>query len=374
MLVFARLFVFASGAARADALSTPLLSGPLVSNPDPMSFDAGPAGKIYVTGIVNGLALYQTNHTRTPYDHESLLDFSNAEVFVQKADGLVQFFVQAGEYSIPALGLPYVRAATTVDETYGPVPVAYLKIAPTDSFNLEAGKLPTLVGPESTFTFENLNIERGLLWNQTPGVNRGVQVNYTSGSIALSFSWNDGIYSNKYNWLSGSAAYAISTADSLTFLGGGDLGKVDHSFSPQANSSIYNLVWTHTSGPWMIMPYAQYTLVPRASPIAQTSTWGGAIFTNYAFNSNWSLGGRVEYIAQNGGGEPALYGPGSTAWSLTVTPTFQWKIFFARADLSYVSASGLALPSSQVVPGPGFGASGTETGQFRTLVEAGVLF
>jgi len=29
-----------------------------------------------------------------------------------------------------------------------------------------AAKLPTLIGAEYTFTFENMNIERGLLWNQ----------------------------------------------------------------------------------------------------------------------------------------------------------------------------------------------------------------
>ena len=31
-----------------------------------------------------------------------------------------------------------------------------------------------------------------------------------------------------------------------------------------------------------------------------------------------------------------LYGPGSAAWSVTVTPTYQKNIFFTRAELSYV--------------------------------------
>ena len=55
-----------------------------------------------------------------------------------------------------------------------------------------AGKLPTLIGPEYTFSFENMNIQRGLLWNQENAVNRGVQVNYNSEHIAISASWNDG--------------------------------------------------------------------------------------------------------------------------------------------------------------------------------------
>ncbi len=62
-----------------------------------------------------------------------------------------------------------------------------------------AGKLPTLIGAEYTFTFENMNIERGLLWNQENAVNRGVQANFTSGPVAVSVSWNDGFYPNRYN-------------------------------------------------------------------------------------------------------------------------------------------------------------------------------
>ena len=59
------------------------------------------------------------------------------------------------------------------------MPQAFLKIVPTDNFSIQAGKLPTLIGAEYTFSFENFNIERGLLWNQEPAVSRGVQANYT---------------------------------------------------------------------------------------------------------------------------------------------------------------------------------------------------
>src|SRR6185437_6689435 len=136
-----------SSHASASALASPALSGPLAGNPNPMGLDAGDLGTIYVTGSATGTALFQTNYTNATGDHQSLLDFSNAQVSVQKADGLVQFYLQAGEYSLPSLGLPYVRASSA-GEQFGPVPVAYLKLAPSDSFNLEAGKLPTLIGAE----------------------------------------------------------------------------------------------------------------------------------------------------------------------------------------------------------------------------------
>src|SRR6201999_32113 len=131
-------------------------------------------------------------------------------------------FVQAGDYAIPSLGTAYVRSSDVVSAAYGVVPQAYVKLVPTDNFSVEAGKLPTLIGDEYTFTFENMNIERGLLWNQEPAVSRGVQANYSAGPVSVAFSWNDGYYSSKYNWVSGSLGYTIDSSNSVSLAGGGN--------------------------------------------------------------------------------------------------------------------------------------------------------
>ena len=61
------------------------------------------------------------------------------------------------------------------------------------------------MGAESTFTYQNFNIERGIVWNQENAINRGIQVNQTVGRyLSGAISWNDGYYSNRYSWLSGS--------------------------------------------------------------------------------------------------------------------------------------------------------------------------
>ena len=338
-----------------------------------MGLDAGDLGTIYVTGSATGTALFQTNYTNATGDHQSLLDFSNAQVSVQKADGLVQFYLQAGEYSLPSLGLPYVRASSA-SEQFGPVPVAYLKLAPSDSFNLEAGKLPTLIGAEYTFTFQNLNIERGLLWNQEPAISRGIQANYVSGPVSLSVSLNDGAYTDKYNQMSGLVSYALAPSDTFSFAGSGVLGGPGNPSSPLANESVFNFIWTHISGPWSATAYGQYTDVPRVAAFLQTSTWGGGALSNYAFGPNWSLGGRVEYVRQNAGSEPLLYGRDSGAWSVTITPTYQYKLFFGQADLSYVESDRAVFGSSLSSPGPGFGTTGLKTAQMRLVFEAGILF
>ena len=50
---------------------------------------------------------------------------------VQTTQGIVQFYAQVGGYSFPSIGTAYLKARHIVDNTFGLVPVAYLKIAPS---------------------------------------------------------------------------------------------------------------------------------------------------------------------------------------------------------------------------------------------------
>ena len=373
-------------APASTAMTTPSMTGPLVANPNPYSFDDpfGLFGKIYVTGAITGLGLAQSNPIST--DHTFHPDVSNAQVIAQKTDGLFQFYVQAGMYSFPALGTPYVSAWRTTGDTFTPVPVAYAKLAPTDEFSIQAGKLFTLIGAEYAFTFQNMNIERGLLWGQEPIISRGIQANYTLGPLALSASLNDGFYSDSYNWLTGSAAWTIDKANTLTVVGGGNFDHTDkNAFSEtlpvvvktpffQNNGDIFNLIYTYNAAPWTITPYFQYTHVPNNVFLGATrgaETYGGAILANYSFNDNVNLAGRAEYIASTGslagGNANVLFGPGSNAWSLTVTPTYQEGIWFVREEVSYVRAG-------SITPGLAFGKSGGAHSQGRVMIEGGIIF
>ncbi len=359
----------------AVPLAMPAMVGPL-STASPATFDAGPFGKLQVTGILSGFGDVQDNHA--PGDHPKFSDVSNAQVFLQKTSGLVQFYLQGGAYNLPALGTPILSTKETVSDFFGALPMGYIKLAPKGSFSYIAGKLPTLIGAEDTFTFENLNIERGLLWNQENAVNRGVQVNYSKGKLSSSLAWNDGFYSNRYNWLTGELTYTPNAANSVEFVGGGNLGETDYSSiaTPvyQNNSDIYNLIYTRTAKKWMLEPYIQVTYVPTYKQIGvghATSTIGGAVLGNYTFTPHISLAARGEYIASTGstseGAVNLLYGTGSEAWSLTLTPTYQDKAFFARTDFSVTKAM-------NSTPGDVFGATGTNTSQIRGVIEAGFMF
>jgi hypothetical protein len=355
----------------------PSMVGPLAGNSDPYTYDAGAAlGKVTVTGAATVLGLTQNNAVAN--DRNARADIGNGQLFIQNTTGPVQFFLQAGTYSIPALGTAHLRADKTVDETYGFLPQGFVKIVPSSSFSVEAGKLPTLFGAEYTFTFENMNVERGLLWNQENAVNRGVQANYTTGPWAWNLSVNDGFYSDRLSWLDGAVTYTINSTDTLEAVAGGNLKRTSYSSlatpTAQNDSSIYNLIYTHTNGPWIVEPYLQYTYVPEdvAAGIRHAaSTYGAAVLAKYSFNPNFSLAGRAEYIGSSGsvanGAPNLLYGPGSKAMSLTLTPTYQYKEYFGRVDASYVHAT-------DTQAGSAFGTAGTNASQGRLVAEAGILF
>jgi hypothetical protein len=370
-------------------MSTPPLTGPLVANPNPMKFDLGPFNTIYVTGAVTGLGMLQSSPLLG--DHTGNIDLGSGLVAVQTTEGLVQFFTLAGAYTFPTLGAPWVRVDRATSATFGPVPEAYLKIAPNDAFSVQAGKLPTLIGAEYAFTFQNMNVERGLLWAQEPIVSRGVQVNYTMGPLALSGSLNDGFYSDSYNWLSGSAAWTINKENTLTFAGGGNFGHTDKNvvscvvadciakvpFFPN-NGSIFNVIYTYNAAPVTITPYFQYTNVPGTKffplgPVKGASTYGAALLANFAYNDNINLAARWELITSTGSAKGAvpnvslLYGPGSDALSFTVTPTYQLGVGFVRFDASVVA-------TSNTTAGFVFGHAGNKKTQGRFVLEAGVVF
>ena len=367
----------AAPTAPADApLSTFVLTGPLQWLP-PATFDAGPFGKLSVNGILTGFAQFQNNSV--PGDDTSQATLSNGQIFIQKADGKIQYYIQAGVYTMPTLSVPFVNAQNTVNNFYGPVPVAYLKLQAAKNTQFLIGSLPTLMGAESTFTYQNFNIERGIVWNQENAINRGIQVNQTLGKyLSASVSWNDGYYSNRYSWLSGSVTLTKGP-HSLVYDGMGNLGQTAYVTSAmptyQNNSYMHAVIYTYTKGPWIISPYFQYSKLPTNAAVGVTkgtSATGGALNVSYAFKKGFSLPARVEYLTSSGSATDGSvnllgFGPGSAGTTFTVTPTYQKAGTYLRSDLAWVHATSYA-------PGAVFGKAGTDASQFRAVLEFGFIF
>src|SRR5579863_4319311 len=367
----------AAAPSTPQPLPNPSMTAPLSTAAPPHTFNAGPFGTVAITGILSGMGLSQSNWV--PGDKSTHWDVSNAQIFLQKTTGWFQFYLQGGAYNLPDLGVPFIKTTDTLTDFYGPFPQGYVKLV-KGNFNVEVGALPTLIGAEYTFSFENMNVERGILCNQENAVNRGIQVSDTFKKLSLTLSWNDGFYSNVYNWISGNAAYAFNSSNTLSFVGMGNAGQTTSTSvaTPflQNNGQIYNLLYTYSHESWTITPYWQYTRVPVKPSIGileSGHTNGGAVLLNYNFKGGISLAVRPEYITSSGSTTDPLalnllgYGVGSNAFAFTVTPTYQKGGFFLRGDVSLVDAR-------SATPGLVFGKAGLNTKQTRGVIEAGFMF
>ncbi len=378
----------APAAAAAPAAPAPVaLIGPPMTQPlalntaTPLSIDMAALGKWYVGGVATGLAYGQTNATGLfSSDNGGGADVSNAQVFIQKSDGMFQFYAQLGLYSYLGLGSAYLNATKFTDNTYGPAPVVFGKIAPFDGFSISAGKMITLIGAEYTWSFENYNIERGLLTNIEPGVGRAVQANYATGPLSFALQWGDGFYSERFNWLTGNATWTIDPSNALALTIGGNLGHTNtNTFATPGllnNTSIYNVIYTYNDGPLTISPLLQYTHVSSNVQTGVTesgNTYGITLLGNYNIDDHWSLSGRLEYLYGDGNkNDPfapnlTFYGAGSKAYTATITPTYKWDKYFVRGDVSYTGLTDYGT-------GLGFGSNYDKSSQIRGVVETGVLF
>jgi hypothetical protein len=371
----------AAQAAQAPAtapapLSTFVLTGPLQWLP-PAIFDAGPLGKLSVNGILTGFSQFQNNHVTG--DDSAQATLSNGQIFIQKPDGKLQYYIQAGAYTMPTLSVPFVSAQDTVKNYYGPVPVAFLKLPVGKTTSFEIGALPTLMGAESTFTYQNFNIERGIVWNQENAINRGIQVNQTLNKyLTASLSWNDGYYSSRYSWLSGSLTLTKGP-HTLVYDGMGNLGQTVYQTSAMPNylnnGYMHAVIYTYAKGPWIISPYFQYGNVPTNTKVfvnKGTSATGGALNVSYAFKSGFSLPVRFESITSSGSATDGSvnllgFGAGSGGTTFTATPTYQKGGMYLRSDLAFVHAS-------DYTTGAAFGKTGTNANQFRAVLEFGFIF
>ena len=353
------------------------MEGPLTVNVKPLSFDVPDFGKIYVSGAVTAIALGDSPSFAG--QKSGFADLSNAQVFIQKVDGAFQFFADAGTYSFPTVGVPYTRSGATNTATFGALPIGFLKYV-NGNFSVEVGKLPTLIGAEYGFTYENMDISRGLLWNQEPLISRGVQANYTAGPVLFNVSWNDGFYSDRFNWGSAAATWTINSSNTVEAIFGGNFGTTDYgtSATPIAQNNdkqLWNLIYSYTAGQWTAQAYYQYADTASGSRIGiakASNTSGFGVLANYAVpNTSWNISGRIEDIVSSGnstdGSTNLLYGPGSKAWSFTVTPSYQSGVFFTRGEISWVSASSTAA-------GAAFGNTGNSKSTARFAIETGILF
>jgi hypothetical protein len=375
--MFFALLMAATVAASPSSNPTPSPAPTATPTPTPAwSLHGAFSGYTVHTNNVNPTGALDTP---TGVDLTSRTDVSNALLTLSKNTSQLQGSVTVGAYAFPVVGQainPTTQQGAN-SYLYGFVPAYDLAYVPNGNVTVSAGQLATLLGQENGFTFQNYNIQRGIVWAAEPTFSRGIRVAYTNGKISGDLEYNDGYYSgNSGRAIEGLVGWAptANTDWSFAFIIPG-ANTPPNVTASVANKREYDFMLTQTFGKLQLEPYILYIESPASAPLDYTdseSAHGGVLLAQYAWNSAYSLSGRFEYFANHStttdmspNADLVGYGPGSRATTWTITPAYHPGPFFVRAEYSLVTVYNAAI---------GFGPAGTLTNQSRYLLEMGVQF
>jgi len=359
-------------------------SAQTASNPDATPT---PVPALVIGGIFSGFGS-QTNGVNATgsfassngIDGNSRIDISNLLITANKTTGTFRYSVIVGEYAFPTLGqaLNATLQPRTNTQLYTLVPVAYVQFVPNARFSISAGKLPALLGQESDFTYQNLNVQRGVGWALEPTVSRGARITFANSKFAANLEYNDGFYTGSHRAFEGSIGWQWDASGSAQFaVVIPQNGTPGNATAPIANKREYDFMVTKQYGRLQLLPYVLEVDSPQSTALAYSSdehVLTGAFLANYAFSDRLSLATRIENVANsslpNDGSVNADmigYGAGSAAQTFTVTPQYKNGHMFARAEYSRVSLGAFTA-------GLGFGPHGTGAVQSSTLFEVGAQY
>lgn len=340
-----------------------------------------------VSGVLGGFTFTSDNpnatgalDTSSGADLSSRTQLANALFTVAKTSGVLRFSLTTGAYAFPVAGVainPTFQALTNTN-LYGYLPNAYVQYVPNANWTISAGKLPTLLGQESAFTFQNIDIQRGLVWNMEPVVSNGIRVGYSNANFSAALEYNDGFYSKNYRAVEGMLGWNPTPANSLQFVFIiPDANTPSNVTALIANKREYDVMYTQQIGKLQLLPYALWVQSPASSALGYVrsqSAFGGVLLANYAFNGALSLGGRFEAVGNSSSvrdfsfnSDLVGYGPGSSATTFTLTPAYKAQHLIVRGEWSHVTAN-------NVFPSLGFGPGGLRTNQTRFGLEIGAQF
>ncbi|SHK24122.1 outer membrane beta-barrel protein [Thermocrinis minervae] len=289
-------------------------------------------GTLNLSGAITGYMVYTDNKS----DNKRIrYDVGSALISLSKTPEPIGFTIVGGAYSFPVVGAPLSKASDYTS-LYSAIPIAYLEISPSKRFSLQVGKLPTLIGYESPFTYQNNYIQRGLIWNMQPVIHNGLRFVYTADVFTLKAGVNDGFYtlstSNPKPAFEGSIALTPIKDLSLSF----NLLIPDTSSRP--NNREYNAVISYSVGKLSFGMDFVYVESPHTPSKAEAE--GGCLHLSYAFNDKLKLSSRLEYVKDKSGDGVDLVGlgDGNKGYTFTISPSYTKGNLFGRVELSYVKA------------------------------------
>lgn len=205
---------------------------------------------------------------------------------------------------------------------------AYIE-AKTGMLTITAGRILTNVGGEAPYTWQNVNIQRGLLWSAEPVFYNGVRVSTKIDNFNVYAGVNDADTSDGKMALEAGVATSFQNIDAA-------LNVFIPDKTDENNTRVYNL--TLNLNYFEKLPLTFYVdYLDKPTNGSHVNGWGAALLGAYKVDNNISIGGRIEYVNNDGDGAAYNIGKGNSAWTLTVTPKYQLnKYLYIRGEASYV--------------------------------------
>ncbi|WP_298286084.1 hypothetical protein [Acidocella sp.] len=372
-----------------------------MTGPQAISIDGGPLGSLSLSGGADGYGYYLGNAGQGSREQNTGAALGNAMIELQKTSGIVQFTVEVGANGNESLGaLSYTKGhvseAAVNNYVTGPLYAGYVTLAPSNlPVTISAGQLGSLEGYEGSFDWSNPSQFTTLLFYTENAQSRGVNVAYSQGPLSATVQFGDGSDSGVANFLQALVSYSFDANNTLNVFYGGNLGRtgantffygnLTTAAAPYYyNSQLFGAYYSYTNGNLNLVPEVQYVYAkPQAyyslDGMSKTSSaFGAALFGTYSLaNTPYSLGGWVEYFNSRVGATDGnnfanwAIGPDAQAIGVALSPTWQYKDLFARANAGYIY---LLRNKSAAGTTYGYGTGGHAKGQFMGTLEAGVLF
>jgi hypothetical protein len=194
--------------------------------------------------------------------------------------------------------------------------------------------------------------------------------------------------SGVFNTLQALASYTVNASQTATIYGMANVGKTGpytYAYgggttglgSSYANSDMIGAFYSYTVGNLNLVPEVQFQYAKEDTSIGimgPSSNLGLALFGDYSFGTSpYSVGGWAEYFTSHSSAAANygwFIGPDSQAIGAAVSPTWQYKDLFARANAGY-----LYLLHNTDATGASYDiAGGSSRGEFIGTLEAGLLF
>ncbi len=373
-----------------------LNSANAMSGPTAITIDGGPLGQLSLSGGVDGYAYYNsgTSENSIMGNTSNGAYVGSALTELQKTTGQLQFTIEIGSNGGTAsLGTPHGQTSITTFST-GPLYAGYLTLAPTDvpGLTISGGQLGSLEGWESGVDWNNANQLTTEIFYVQNSQARGVEASYTTGPFAGTVEFGDGYDSGVWNYIQVLGTYTIDPTNALSIYGAANLGTTGpyaQTFvgtGPGAalysNSDLIGAFYNLTIGSLNLVPEVQLQYTKAIAKIGLSkaaSNYGAAVFADYSIGTTpYSIGSWIEAFTSHTSNQDAatwFIGPNAQGIGASITPTWQYKDLFARADVG-----GLYLTRNKFTDSAGnsfkygYGSYGTGRGVFQGTLEAGLLF